>query len=667
MKKFFTRGDLNGQEPASPKGVAGGNPGFSANIRLLFVILCSLLTGFWLALADIVIATQSLHKTLDWLAANPLAVFACTLFLALMALVLSLLTRSVFAGGFLVAIPALAACLVSYFKSLITSTPLQLSDIGLMGKVGNIAKLNSASITFSRNTILPLAAGVIWLAALLVLGRRFRPSWKKGLPAASAAALAFIALFALRPAADAWCYTPLGAGLGATYGQAYVNDKCGIPLGLWRAVLCLNGEYRLEEDAKDAVLADAQGYVDAVDGAGTDIKPNVIMVLSESFSDVTALPGVHYDEDPVADFHAVCSEGVSGAFYTRTLGYGTCNIELEILTGINNRFLPSDEQLCYWSGDQFETLSTVPRIFQENGYYTAFLHTFNDEIYNRTPIYTHLGFDDLYFSGDFAAIDPDAAAAPDYWTYMSGKIAGEFYSDDYMADLLIDLYQQKSADGPVFLYAATMENHTPYGANKYGSYDYSFTSGLSEEAEGVLNAYTQGSADSAKALGKLVDYFSDCGEPTVIIFFGDHMPGLPLSDGTTVYSALGMCGASSASWSVEELAELYSTDYVIWSNDASLLPGEAGGQADTSSNFLGLDALQAAGMPLDAYWRMVASMKESCTAYTWQYFAARDGGVYTSLPADLDGKDARKFEVMTYLMRQAVSGSDGGTAFYALK
>ena len=30
------------------------------------------------------------------------------------------------------------------------------------------------------------------------------------------------------------------------------------------------------------------------------------------------LPGVSYAEDPVADFHRICSEGVSGKFYTHT-------------------------------------------------------------------------------------------------------------------------------------------------------------------------------------------------------------------------------------------------------------------------------------------------------------------------------------------------------------
>ena len=665
-------------EILAPEKIVEAQPGIAAKhgkrtpilsnrSRLSLTVLLSFLTGLLLTLDGVLITTQSLHRTLAWLTQKPLAVFACALFLTLIMLLLAGVSRSVFAGGLIVSVLLLAASLVDYFKNLIASTPLQISDMGLISKLNNIAQLNSASITFSRNTIIALGAAVAWLVVLALLSGRLRLPWKLSLPSAGAAAALFFLMFIQTTVVNGWCFAPLGAELSATYGQAFVNDRCGVPLGLWRSYLFYHGGYELSEAGLKAAVADAREYINDVADAGSDVQPNVIMILSESFFDVTKLPGVSYAEDPAADFHKACSEGVSGTFYTRALGYGTCNIELEILTGINNRFLPSDEMLCYWDGEDFEKLSTVPGIFRENGYYTAFLHTFNDDIYNRAPIYSHLGFDDLYFSGDFAKIDPDAAAAEDYWAYLSEKISGEFYSDDYMADLLIELYEQKSADGPVFLYAATMENHTPYKADKYESYDYAFSSGLNEEAQGVLSAFTQGAADASLSLGKLTEYFSACDEPTVIVFFGDHRPGLPLSDGSTVYSALGMCGESNADWRIEELANLYSTDYVIWANDESLLPGEPGSTTDTSSNFIGLDALRAGGMPLDPYWKMVASVKERCTAYTWQYFVSKDGAISSALPEALDSGDARKFEVMTYLIRQALSGDKGEAAFLELE
>ena len=102
----------------------------------------------------------------------------------------------------------------------------------------------------------------------------------------------------------------------------------------------------------------------------------------------------------------------------------------------------------------------------------------------------------------------------------------------------------RRTDAPVFIWGITMENHTPYTAEKYDAYHWAFESPLSDEAEGVLASLVEGAADASAALGKLAEYFSQCEEPTVIVFFGDHRPGLPLDGAaSTVYSALGMCPA----------------------------------------------------------------------------------------------------------------------------
>ena len=633
--------------------------------KIPLAAVLSLLTGLGLTLASILITTQSLRAVLSWMTGSAMAVLANALFLGLVVFALALITTSLFAGGAAVAALVLAASLVNYFKVLITSTPLLLSDLGLIGKVGDITKLNSASISFSRNTLLAIAAVLVWLAVLLWLSKCVRVrAWRKSAVWALCPMALFALLFCVRPVADAWCFAPLGDSLELSFGQAYNNEKCGVPLGLWRSFMYKGEKLELTDEQRAGAADEARGYIASEpSGGGSETKPNVIMVLSESFFDVTKLPGVEYDADPLADFHRAQAEGVSGSFYTRTLGYGTCNIELEALTGINNRFLGSDEQLCYWDGARFDALSTVPEIFRDNGYYTAFLHTFDDSIYNRTPIYRHLGFDDLYFSGDFAAIDPKAAAAGDYWEYMSEKIAGEFYSDDYMGELLIDKTEQE--DDPVFLYAATMENHTPFEADKYAGYDYSFSADISDEARGALNAVTQGAADASAMLGKLMDYFSGSGEPTVIVFFGDHRPGLPLESGGTLYSALGMCGVSPAEWTGAQTAELYSTDYVIWANDPSLLPGAAGDRKDTSCSFIGLEALRAADMPLDNYWRMIAAVSRRMTAYNWHFFVSADGQVSDAVPQDADADVKNILSVMACLMQQALSGT-GTPDFYEL-
>lgn len=631
--------------------------------RLPLVLALSLINGLGCAFMSLLISAQSLESALTRMAENTPGFLAGALFLGLLTAVLTLISRSLFAGGLIVALPVLTAALVNHYKLLITSTPLMLTDLALIGKLGAIAEMNSQSISFSSASLLAITAAAIWLLLLLFLSRPLRPERKRALAAAGAALTVFGLLFMTKGVANAWCYRPLGVPTDAFYDQAYVNSQCGVPLGLWRSLLASEGARTPELGERDVLLNDARGYIDAVPAGGeVDGTPNVIMILSESFFDLTTLPGVSYEEDPIADFHALKKDSVSGTFFTRTLGYGTCDIELQMLTGINNRFLPSEKMLCEWDADELCKLPTVPQLFRESGYYTAYLHTFNDGIYNREPKYSRIGFDGIYFSKDFAEIDPEAAEAEDYWAYMQNFLAGGNYSDDYMGELIIDLFERE--EKPIFLYAATVQNHTPFTADRYESYDFPFEADISEEAAGVLSCLTQGAADSSEMLGKLVEYFSALDEPTVIIFFGDHRPGLPLEDGGTAYAELGLCPENAEDWTLEQFALMYSTDYLIWANDESLLPARAGSVRDTSCAYLGLTALRLAGLPLDPYWRMIASVEDSCTAYNWRYIIAADGSLHRSEDT-LDEADRRKLEVMSQLMREALSAEDK-PAFYEL-
>lgn len=378
--------------------------------------------------------------------------------------------------------------------------------------------------------------------------------------------------------------------------------------------------------------------------AGLKTAPNVIVILAESFSDLTALDGIAYDGDPVAEFHRAQTEGVSGTFYTQSLGYGTCAVEMQVLTGVNATLLPEGTRIYEWEAEQFSDFPSLPRIFDQAGYFTAYLHTFNDSIYNRTPVHEQLGFEQIVFSDGFASVIPEAAAAENYWAWMGQHVSGEFYSDDLLADGLIALCEREEA--PVFVYGATMENHQPYDADKYAEYDFPFTADLSEGMTGSLNALTQGTASGSRMLGRLMDYFSASDEPTVILFFGDHRPGMGLGWGETLYSELGLTAAEEEDCTLEELGLLYTTDYVIWANDEALLPAPAGTKMANSCDFLGLSALEAAGLADNSWWAQVAALREEYLTWNRHYCAAPDGGLYATAEDCLDGEGLDRLAAM---------------------
>ena len=617
--------------------------------------------GWVLTAVSELITTQSFADAAALLFGFTPRAVATAAFLGLVICTLGFLCRSIFAGGLIVTLFVAGLSFANYYKMLITSTPLYVQDIRLVTQVGGIMELNEASMKFSGESAAAVVIMLLVLVGLFFVSRRFRPRLREGLISGLISAILFASLFCVPASVESWFYGPAGSGQAAAQDTQIVhNSRCGVLLGLWRSVV-LGGEEELipEPDEEELMLMNAQSWIEELPDTEKDEQPNVIFVLGESFFDVTELPGVSYAEDPVADFHRICSEGVSGKFYTHTLGYGTENIELEIMTGINTRFFSWDDMIYGWEQEKLLTYPSLPQLFSDAGYYTAYLHTFNDGIYNRTALYTALGFQDMYFSGDFAAIDPEAAAAPDYWGYMYGKIAGEFYSDDYLADVTAELFDQKAGEGPVFLWAVTMENHTPYTADKFSSYDFPFESDLGDEAVGVLNAVTQGVADCSEALGKLVDHLAAQDEPVIVVFFGDHRPGTPLESGATVYSELGMCPEDVADWELEDYAELYSTDYVIWSNDPSLLPAEPGSRMNTSSTLLGVEALQMAGMDLDEYWSMCAVVDTVSDGWTWNFFVPQDGEPCFSPFAGLDEEGLDIIQAMRVFMNSTFYGTDG--------
>ena len=641
MKKLFNR-------------VLGFHRESGLNTPTRFGILAALsaLTGLALAGAVWLVEMQSIRKTLAALTQETIQFFGTALFFALLVLVLSSLFRSLFVAGTIVSVLGIVLALVDHFKTLITSSPLEIQDFALAGEAGDIAGLNAQYIVFSRYCIVAIVAIALWMAVLWYFSRPLRLTLKTSLTSLAATLGSFLIIFTFL--ADSIFYTPMEVTLNKGYSQSYVNSRTGFALGLWRSVIYKDSaavDYSPETAEK--MYSELESYISRISNVGDGKKVNVILILSESFFDVTELPDVEYESDPVPEFHTLQNEGVSGKFYTRTLGYGTCNIELELLTGINTRLFPYGQALNTWRAERFEKLPTVPSVLQNEGYYTAFLHMYNDSIYNRSTFLPGLGFDDVFFSGDLAKLDPYAAAAGNqYWDFMEGKISGWYYSDDYMSDVLIDLFKQKSVDSPVFIYGVSMENHSTYTADKYDNYDHPFTASLCEEATGALNAATQGISNASRALGKLTDYLRTVDEPTVVIFFGDHKPGLGLEAGGNVYSELGMCAQDSSQWSADEFKELYGTDYLIWANDPALLPDVAGTKMDSSSNYLGLEVLNAANVKKPDYWMMLESMNQTSLVYNWNYFIDANGQASLEIP-EMSDYDRHKFDVMSFVLHDA--------------
>ena len=98
--------------------------------------------------------------------------------------------------------------------------------------------------------------------------------------------------------------------------------------------------YKRQEGYSEAYMEQVLARIDEIltedsaDAPAAAVQPNIIVAQSESFYDLTRLPGLQYERDPLENFHALESEGISGTFHSHYLGYGTGYLEMSMLYGI---------------------------------------------------------------------------------------------------------------------------------------------------------------------------------------------------------------------------------------------------------------------------------------------------------------------------------------------
>ena len=179
-----------------------------------------------------------------------------------------------------------------------------------------------------------------------------------------------------------------------------------------------------------------------------------------------------------------------------------------------------------------------------------------------------------------------------------------------------------------FLYGITMENHQPFDAEKFG-YECQIgveSQTLSDEDMAIVRVMLEGITRADQALGQLTDALRNSPEPTIVVFFGDHRPNLFMTDGDTVYTKLGLCPENDTTeWTAEQICDLYSTDYLIWANDAALLNGRAGTRRDSSITAIGPQLLELTGQPISRYWALLDKVSKACLTNTELYFVDGKG------------------------------------------
>lgn len=343
------------------------------------------------------------------------------------------------------------------------------------------------------------------------------------------------------------------------------------------------------------------------------VKPNVIMIMSEAFWDPTLMKKVSFSSEPIPTFKELCSKYSSGYLLSPSYGGGTSNVEFEILTGNSVSFLP-DGSNPYQQYIYKETPS-LASIFSDNGYSSIAVHSYFKWFFNRNIVYNLIGFKKFIGMDDFT----------------NSKNKGFYISDDDFSKKIISEY--KKSKKPAFIYAISMQNHGPYDIKRYNnSFDITVSGkALSAQNLSILQDYTQGIHDADKSLKTVISYFRKVKEPTVIVFFGDHLP--LLGSNFSVYREAGFIKADKPDWSNEEYKKMYSPPYVVWTNYSH-------GKEDVQTigtSFFGGYLLDFVGIKKPQYFEFLKQLSAQLPGDTKYLKVSSDNSLYSGadLPKNL--------------------------------
>ncbi len=278
-----------------------------------------------------------------------------------------------------------------------------------------------------------------------------------------------------------------------------------------------------------------------------EVRPNIIFIMNEAWSDLRVLGNLETSAEYMPFTDSLFVNTVKGYTYVNILGGLTANSEFEALTGDTTSFLAPGVVAYQMQADH--EMPSIATVLSNDGYQTMAMHPNIGFAWNRDKVYEYFGFDEFIDVNGFQT----------EYLYTGD---GAMISDECNFNEIIWQYEHKESDTPLFLFDVTIQNHSPYYYNtdidvylkKVGNTD-AVDIGYTTDAETYLSLMKK----TDEAFEKLIGYFEDADEPTVICMFGDHQPALDDGFYEAMFKDRGLSDE-------EQTALKYMTPYVIWAN-----------------------------------------------------------------------------------------------------
>jgi phosphoglycerol transferase MdoB-like AlkP superfamily enzyme len=247
--------------------------------------------------------------------------------------------------------------------------------------------------------------------------------------------------------------------------------------------------------------------------------PDIVLWLSESFFDPRILQEIDScEQTPV--FCNLAQVNTSGSFTVPTYAGGTIRTEFEILTGVPMAVV-TEHEYPYMSLTN-TPVNSIAWELQAQGYNTTAIHNHNRSFWRRPVAMKNLGFQRWIGVEDF----------------KTKKKVGNWHADSMLTDAVINLLEEPESNAPQFIFAISMQAHGPYGNQSNLPHNQvqaiTVPDKLKPQNVSTLQQFFFHLRSADTELQRISNYIHSRKRPTLVLFFGDHLPGM-----SGVYKDLG--------------------------------------------------------------------------------------------------------------------------------
>ncbi|MDO4318458.1 MAG: sulfatase-like hydrolase/transferase [Lachnospiraceae bacterium] len=470
----------------------------------------------------------SLWKAFGYLFTSPL-IFLVNTFIISIVIAPSILSKRRMFFYLLTSTLWLAVGVVDFFLLHNRVTPFNGNDLRLIQ--------DAIDVAFHYYTIFQLiliALLIVAVIALIIVAffkfpkRKERVAYKKMLPLSLALMLGGFGIVRLGIATGVMAQTfPNIADAYHDYGLPYCFVCSLVDQGIDKP-----SDYSPEK--VEGVISPLAASPSVTVPAEDDEKaPNVIFIQLESFFDPKRIEGLEFAEDPIPNFTALMRNYTSGFLTVPSISAGTANTEFEVLTGMNMADFGTGEY-PYKTILKTHTCESIAYNLKALGYGTHAIHNNTATFYGRNVVYRNLGFD------DFDSVE-----------LMQNVVRNElnWAKDEILYGEIITALD--STPGADLVFTVSVQGHGKYPDEDILSNTIELADlndAYSDDTIYGLKYYISQLHEMDAFVGRLIEYLAERDEPTVLVLYGDHLPGFDFSADDL------------------KAGELLQTEYVMWSN-----------------------------------------------------------------------------------------------------